>query len=274
MNKEIAIYTISDSIGETSQKLIGAVMVQYPDVPFRNAYRFPFVTDEQELVGILKDAKKEDAIVISTLVNQRLAQVAKEYSLSESLAYYDLMQPFFSMIEEKLHVQPIEKPGIVHKLDTEYFQRISAIEFAVKYDDGKNPQGFLTADAVILGVSRTSKTPLSMYLANRGHKIANLPLIPEVPVPQVLDQVDSDRIIGLICQPEKLVKIRSNRLESLGLGHTTSYTDVEKVRRELAYAQSIFKKYQAQVIDVTDKSIEETAYLVEEHLKRSVAKLS
>jgi len=274
MNKEIAIYTISDSIGETSQKLIGAVMVQYPDVPFRNAYRFPFVTDEQELIGILKDAKKEDAIVISTLVNQRLAQVAKEYSLSESLAYYDLMQPFFSMIEEKLHVQPIEKPGIVHKLDTEYFQRISAIEFAVKYDDGKNPQGFLTADAVILGVSRTSKTPLSMYLANRGHKIANLPLIPEVPVPQVLDQVDSDRIIGLICQPEKLVKIRSNRLESLGLGHTTSYTDVEKVRRELAYAQSIFKKYQAQVIDVTDKSIEETAYLVEEHLKRSVAKLS
>lgn len=274
MNKEIAIYTISDSIGETSQKLIGAVMVQYPDVPFRNAYRFPFVTDEQELVGILKDAKKEDAIVISTLVNQRLAQVAKEYSLSESLAYYDLMQPFFSMIEEKLHVQPIEKPGIVHKLDTEYFQRISAIEFAVKYDDGKNPQGFLTADAVILGVSRTSKTPLSMYLANRGHKIANLPLIPEVPVPQVLDQVDSGRIIGLICQPEKLVKIRSNRLESLGLGHTTSYTDVEKVRRELAYAQSIFKKYQAQVIDVTDKSIEETAYLVEEHLKKSVAKLS
>ena len=274
MNKEIAIYTISDSIGETSQKLIGAVMVQYPDVPFRNAYRFPFVTDEQELVGILKDAKKEDAIVISTLVNQRLAQVAKEYSLSESIAYYDLMQPFFSMIEEKLHVQPIEKPGIVHKLDTEYFQRISAIEFAVKYDDGKNPQGFLTADAVILGVSRTSKTPLSMYLANRGHRIANLPLIPEVPVPQVLDQVDSDRIIGLICQPEKLVKIRSNRLESLGLGHTTSYTDVEKVRRELAYAQSIFKKYQAQVIDVTDKSIEETAYLVEEHLKKSVAKLS
>lgn len=274
MNKEIAIYTISDSIGETSQKLIGAVMVQYPDVTFRNAYRFPFVTDEQELVGILKDAKKEEAIVISTLVNQRLAQVAKEYSLSESLAYYDLMQPFFSMIEEKLHVQPIEKPGIVHKLDTEYFQRISAIEFAVKYDDGKNPQGFLTADAVILGVSRTSKTPLSMYLANRGHKIANLPLIPEVPVPQVLDQVDSDRIIGLICQPEKLVKIRSNRLESLGLGHTTSYTDVEKVRRELAYAQSIFKKYQSQVIDVTDKSIEETAYLVEEHLKRSVAKLS
>jgi len=273
MNKEIAIYTISDSIGETSQKLIGAVMVQYPDVPFRNAYRFPFVTDEQELVGILKDAKKEDAIVISTLVNRRLAQVAKEYSLSESLAYYDLMQPFFSMIEEKLHVQPIEKPGIVHKLDTEYFQRISAIEFAVKYDDGKNPQGFLTADAVILGVSRTSKTPLSMYLANRGHKIANLPLIPEVPVPQVLDQVDSERIIGLICQPEKLVKIRSNRLESLGLGHTTSYTDVEKVRRELAYAQSIFKKYQSQVIDVTDKSIEETAYLVEEHLKKSVAKL-
>ncbi len=274
MNKEIAIYTISDSIGETSQKLIGAVMVQYPDVPFRNAYRFPFVTDEQELIGILKDAKKEDAIVISTLVNRRLAQVAKEYSLSESLAYYDLMQPFFSMIEEKLHVQPIEKPGIVHKLDTEYFQRISAIEFAVKYDDGKNPQGFLTADAVILGVSRTSKTPLSMYLANRGHKIANLPLIPEVPVPQVLDQVDSERIIGLICQPEKLVKIRSNRLESLGLGHTTSYTDVEKVRRELAYAQSIFKKYQSQVIDVTDKSIEETAYLVEEHLKKSVAKLS
>ncbi len=267
MKKEVAIYTISDSIGETSQKLIGAVMVQYPEVSFDNTYRFPFVTDEQELMDILKDAEKDNAIVISTLVNRKLAQAAQNFSVQANLAYYDLMQPFFSMIEAKTSAQPIEKPGIVHKLDTEYFHRISAIEFAVKYDDGKNPQGFLTADMVILGVSRTSKTPLSMYLANRGHKIANLPLIPEVPLPQVLEKVDPKRIVGLICRPEKLVKIRSNRLESLGLGQTTSYTDLEKVRRELAYAQSVFKKYQANVIDVTDKSIEETAYLVEEQLK-------
>ena len=138
----------------------------------------------------------------------------------------------------------------------------------MKYDDGKAPQGFLEADLVLLGVSRTSKTPLSIYLANKGYKVANLPLIPEVPLPQVLDKVDSRRLIGLICEPEKLMKVRSHRLDSLGLTQETSYTDLEKIYQELDYSKKVFKQFGAQVINMTDKSIEETAFLIEEQVKK------
>ena len=178
------------------------------------------------------------------------------------------MHPFFEIIQEKTGTRPIEVPGTLHRLDSDYFKKISAIEFAVKYDDGKAPQGFLEADLVLLGVSRTSKTPLSIYLANKGYKVANLPLIPEVPLPQVLDKVDSRRLIGLICEPEKLMKVRSHRLDSLGLTQETSYTDLDIIYQELDYSKKVFKQYGAQVINMTDKSIEETAFLIEEQVKK------
>ncbi|MEI4393667.1 pyruvate, water dikinase regulatory protein [Streptococcus anginosus] len=267
MKQEITIYAISDSLGGTSQKLLSAVMAQYPDLIFNNSYRFPFINKESELLDILQDAIKDDAVVISTLVDSHLAATAREFSRANHLSYLDLMNPFFEIIKEKTGIQPIEVPGVLHRLDTEYFNKISAIEFAVKYDDGKNPQGFLESDLVILGVSRTSKTPLSIYLANKGYKVSNLPLIPEVPLPQILDKVDRRRMIGLVCEPDKLVKVRSNRLDALGLTQATSYTDVEKIYEELDYSKKVFQKYQAHVINMTDKSIEETACIIEEHLK-------
>ena len=267
MKQEITIYAISDSLGGTSQKLLSAVMAQYPDLIFNNSYRFPFINKESELLDILQDAIKDDAVVISTLVDSHLAATAREFSRVKHLSYLDLMNPFFEIIKEKTGTQPIEVPGVLHRLDTEYFNKISAIEFAVKYDDGKNPQGFLESDLVILGVSRTSKTPLSIYLANKGYKVSNLPLIPEVPLPQVLDKVDRRRMIGLVCDPDKLEKVRSNRLDALGLTQATSYTDIEKIYEELDYSKKVFQKYQAHVINMTDKSIEETACIIEEHLK-------
>lgn len=267
MKQEITIYAISDSLGGTSQKLLSAVMAQYPDLIFNNSYRFPFINKESELLDILKDAIKDDAVVISTLVDSHLAATAREFSRVNHLSYLDLMNPFFEIIKEKTGTQPIEVPGVLHRLDTEYFNKISAIEFAVKYDDGKNPQGFLESDLVILGVSRTSKTPLSIYLANKGYKVSNLPLIPEVPLPQILDKVDRRRMIGLVCDPDKLAKVRSNRLDALGLTQTTSYTDIEKIYEELDYSKKVFQKYQAHVINMTDKSIEETACIIEEYLK-------
>ena len=245
MKKEITIYTISDSLGGTSQKLLSAVMAQYPDLIFNNSYRFPFINKESELLDILQDAIKDDAVVISTLVDSHLAAAAREFSRVNHLSYLDLMNPFFEIIKEKTDTQPIE----------------------VKYDDGKNPQGFLESDLVILGVSRTSKTPLSIYLANKGYKVSNLPLIPEVPLPQVLDKVDKRRMIGLVCDPDKLAKVRSNRLDALGLTQATSYTDVEKIYEELDYSKKVFQKHQAYIINITDKSIEETACIIEEHLK-------
>ncbi|MGT2847207.1 pyruvate, water dikinase regulatory protein [Streptococcus massiliensis] len=267
MKKEIIIYTISDSLGGTSRKLLAAVTAQYPDLIFDNRHRFPFVTKKEELLEILQDALKDNAVVITTLVDDGLARLAREFSQANGLAYLDLLHPFFEIIEQKTGERPIEVPGVIHRLDTEYFNKISAIEFAVKYDDGKNPQGFLDSDIVLLGVSRTSKTPLSIYLANKGYKVSNLPLIPEIPLPQILDKVDRKRLIGLICEPDKLAKVRNNRLDSLGLSHSSSYTDVNKIYEEIEYSEAVFKKYQAHVINMTDKSIEETAYLIEEHLK-------
>ena len=259
MKKEMIVYSVSDSLGGTSQKLLSAVTAQYPDIIFNNSYRFPFINKEEELLDILRDAIKDDALVISTLVDGKLASVAREFSQAHGLSYLDLMHPFFEIIKEKTGTDPIEVPGTLHRLDSEYFNKISAIEFAVKYDD---------SDIVLLGVSRTSKTPLSIYLANKGYKVSNLPLIPEVPLPQVLEKVDSRRLIGLVCEPEKLAKIRSHRLDSLGLTQETSYTDLEKIYQELDYSKTVFKKYGAQIINMSDKSIEETAFLIEEHLKK------
>ncbi|WP_375151972.1 pyruvate, water dikinase regulatory protein [Enterococcus mundtii] len=267
MQNEVIVYSISDSLGETSQKLLSAVMVQYPNLVFHNNYKFPFVNQKEELLSILADALRDKAIVISTLVNHELSEVAKSFSRKTGLLYIDLMHPLFEIIHAKTGMQPIEEPGAVHKLDTEYFNRISAIEFAVKYDDGKDPKGFLDSDVVLLGVSRTSKTPLSMYLANKGYKVSNLPLIPEVPLPKVLEEVDKSKIVGLTCHPENLVRIRSNRLDSLGLHQSSSYNNLETIHKELAYSQEIFDHYGNFVIDVSDKSIEETAFIVEHHLK-------
>lgn len=268
MKNEIIVYTISDSLGGTSRKLLSAVSVQYPDLDFNNSYRFPFVNKEDELLGILKDALNDKAIVISTLVNAELAETARNFSQRTGLQYLDLLNPFFDLIRARTGKKPIEEPGIVHRLDKEYFNKIAAIEFAVKYDDGKNPHGFLESDVVLLGVSRTSKTPLSMYLANKGYKVSNLPLIPEVPLPQLLGQVDKKKIIGLTCHADSLSRIRTSRLDSLGLNHTSKYTDLEKIYGELEYAERVFAQYDAYVIDVTDKSIEETSYLVEDYLKQ------
>ena len=243
------------------------ILFQNPDLDFNNSYRFPFVNKEDELLGILKDALNDKAIVISTLVNAELAETARNFSQRTGLQYLDLLNPFFDLIRARTGKKPIEEPGIVHRLDKEYFNKIAAIEFAVKYDDGKNPHGFLESDVVLLGVSRTSKTPLSMYLANKGYKVSNLPLIPEVPLPQLLAQVDKKKIIGLTCHPDNLSRIRTSRLDSLGLNHASKYTDLEKIYGELEYAEQVFAQYDAYVIDVTDKSIEETSYLVEDYLK-------
>ena len=139
MKKEMIVYSVSDSLGGTSQKLLSAVTAQYPDIIFNNSYRFPFINKEEELLDILRDAIKDDALVISTLVDGKLASVAREFSQAHGLSYLDLMHPFFEIIKEKTGTDPIEVPGTLHRLDSEYFNKISAIEFAVKYDDGKAP---------------------------------------------------------------------------------------------------------------------------------------
>lgn len=268
MTKNVALYLISDAVGETTQKLVSVVTAQFPTIEFSPTYRFPFINDKEELTEILKDALSDKAIVLTTLVNPELVETVTSFCQRTGLQSFDLMTPFTEMIHAQTGVAPLNEPGVVHQLNKEYFSRIAAIEFAVKYDDGKDPRGFLEADLVLLGVSRTSKTPLSMYLANKHLKVANLPLIPEVPLPEQLKEVPANKIIGLTCNPDNLEKIRTNRLQSLGLDQLSKYTNSDRIREELQYAQDIFDTLGVTVIDVTHKSIEESAFLVLEALDK------
>lgn len=267
-NYSVKIYLVSDSVGETAQKIISAVSAQYPSVDMNDIQRFPFVTDKELLQSILKDALHDSAIVVATLVNKELVQLLKDFARRTNLQYVDYMSPLSQIIEGSFGIQPLQEPGALHKLNEHYFNRVAAIEFAVRYDDGKDPKGFLEADYVLLGVSRTSKTPLSMYLANKNYKVANLPLIPESPLPKELAQIPQDKIIGLTTSVDSLQSIRISRLHSLGLKEGSAYTDCARIQAELNYANEIFDQYQAMVINVENKSIEESAAIIEEFSKR------
>ena len=159
-------------------------------------------------------------------------------------------------------VVPSREPGALHSLNKNYFKRIKAMEFAVKYDDGKDPRGFLEADIVLLGVSRTSKTPLSLFLANKNLKVANLPLVPQAHIPKQLFEIDPKKIVGLTNDPDILNSIRKERMITYGLNPDTAYSDIDKIREELAFANDLYQKLGCVIINVASLSIEETAAMI------------
>lgn len=257
------LFIVSDSVGETAQKVISAVMAQFPDIEATDIRRFPFINNEADLKKILADALNERAVVVATLVNQELVAVLTEFSQKTGLDYVDFMTPLTQLIQGKTGIIAKEEPGALHKLNQEYFNRVAAIEFAIKYDDGKDSRGFKQSDFVILGVSRTSKTPLSMYLANKSYKVSNLPLIPEVPLPEELFDIPAEKIIGLTADPERILKIRQSRLNGLGLNGDSKYANIERIQEEVLYAEDLFKRLNAHVVRVDDKAVEETAAIIE-----------
>lgn len=266
MKRSVPLYMISDSVGETSLKIVNAAAAQFPTVDFDLSYRFPFTKDEEELKSILGDALKDSAVVVTTLVSDNLTKIVEDFGDRTGLQYINLMSQFMDIVHQKTGVAPLQKAGVVHKLNQEYFDRVAAIEFAVKYDDGKDAKGFLEADLVLLGISRTSKTPLSMYLANNRLKVANLPLIPEVPLPEQIKQVPKEKLVGLLIEPEVQKKIRMSRLNSLGLAENSRYSDINRIKEEVDYALNVYDELGAFTLDVTNKSIEESATLICEHL--------
>jgi len=261
--KDIIFYLVSDSLGETAQKILSATVAQFPNVKVKEIKRFPFVDDLATLKGVLQEALDDQAILIITLVNQEFVKIVAEFSEQTGLAYVDYMSHLTNLIEAKTNIAPLQEAGVMHQLNREYFSRVEAIEFAVKYDDGKDPRGFKEADFILIGISRTSKTPLSMYLANKNYKIANLPLIPEVPIPSELFEIPKEKIIGLTTNIENLLQVRKTRLKSFGLNGESSYTDATRVQEELLYAGNLFKQLGIIPINVSDKAIEETAMLIE-----------
>lgn len=265
-NKASRIFVISDSVGETANRLIQAALAQYPNLAPAEIKNFPFIDNESDLKGILQDALTENAIVASTLVNPQLNRIIEEFATTKHLRHIDFLSQMIKLIQDQTGVEPILRSGALHALDEDYFDRVAAIEFAVKYDDGKNPKGFLKSDLVLLGISRTSKTPLSMYLANKSYKVFNLPLIPEVNLPQEIYQVPAGKIVGLTASPNYIMKIRAERVKLMGVNSTTTYNDLERIRAELSYAEELYARLGALVVSVENKSIEEVAQIIEQQL--------
>lgn len=257
LDNQPKFYIISDSVGETALRATNAALAQFPSLTQKSMKRFPFINNMEELQPVLIEAQKVNAIIVTTLVNRELDNYARDFASERSLAYYNVIRELMTIITNQTDLEPTEKYGQLHRLDDHYFDRIQAIEFAVKYDDGKNRKGFELADIILLGVSRSSKTPLSMYMANKSYKVANLPIFPEVHIPEEIYKAESKRIFGLTASPLYIQSIRQKRVEMMGLGSGASYSNLERVKQELIFAEDLYYKLGAEVINIENQSIEE-----------------
>ncbi len=259
--KNPAIYALSDSVGGTAESVIKATTSQFTETQF-DVVRVPYVNSKEQIDKVLQEASEHHAVVCYTIVSPDLREHLVARSAGLGLQVVDVLGPMLQSIAKQFVLHPRNQAGLMHTLDHEYFKRVEAIEFAVKYDDGKNPLGLSQADIVLIGVSRTSKTPLSMYLANKQLKVANVPLVPEITPPPELFKVPHNRIIGLLIDPYKLIDIRCTRLQTMGLSDKATYADIDRINEELEYAKAIMRRVHCTVIDVSNRAIEETAGIV------------
>nr|WP_095407420.1 pyruvate, water dikinase regulatory protein [Bacillus wudalianchiensis] len=255
------IYIVSDSVGETAELVTKAAVSQF-NGSHAVIKRFPYVEDLSTIDEVMDLAKVERGIIVYTLVKPEIRNYMKQQAQKENIIIFDLIGPLMDELESLYGRQPLMEPGLVRKLDEQYFKKVEAIEFAVKYDDGRDPRGLLKADVVLIGVSRTSKTPLSQYLAHKRLKVANVPLVPEVDPPEELFSLPTDKCFGLKISPDKLNQIRRERLISLGLNDSASYADLERIKAEISYSEKIMNRIGCEVIDVTNKAVEETANII------------
>lgn len=266
MDKDITVYVLSDSIGETGELLSKAALSQFNQGRYE-VRKFPYITDEEQITQIFEEAGDKPCVFIYTIVIENLKQYIIKKGLEYGILTIDLMSPALDAISAVLGYEPKRESGLIRKLDENYFKKVEAVEFAVKYDDGKDPRGIKKADIVLVGISRTSKTPLSMYLAHKNFKVANVPLVPEVSAPKELFEKDTKKIIGLVANPLKLNEIRQERLISLGLDNNASYANLDRIHEELEYSKETMEKLGCMVIDVSNKAIEETAGLIIEYMR-------
>lgn len=263
--EKINIYAVSDSMGETAEQIAKAVIKQF-DIAEFDIRIVPYVNDKEAIDKLIAKASKENSFIVFTLVVKELRDYLLEKAISNDIGAVDVMTPVLLPLIKQLGIIPKQEPGILRKLDDKYFKKVEAVEFAVKYDDGKDTRGILLADVVLIGVSRTSKTPLSMYLAHKNIKVANIPLVPEVSPPEELKLISSKKIIGLTLKSDYLIKIRKERLKAMGLKDTANYASLERIFSELEYSEKIMNSLKCKVIDTTDKAVEETANIILDYI--------
>ena len=260
------IYLLSDATGETAEKIVNAVLTQFRDKPVRMR-RISNVRNETAVKQGLEEIMKNPGMVVYTIVNRDLAQYIQSECEERGLMAFDLVTPLLSQFAKFFGRLPGQTPGLLHDMDEEYFRRIEAVEFTVKHDDGQEVRHLTHADIVLVGVSRTSKTPLSTYLAHLGWKVANVPLVMGIEPPKELFQVDPSRVAALYIDPQRLVELRSARLKNLGQDPRGAYAGIEEIEAELRYARALFRRHGWATINVSGKAVEETAHEVLVKLK-------
>ncbi len=265
MNTKKPVFILSDSVGETAELAVKAGLSQFSmDYVIQ---RVPYVEDKKTIDDALYRAKEENGIIGFTLVAPMLRNYLNAKAAELNIEAIDIMGPMLEAMERVFNKKPRLEPGLVHKLDEDYFKKVEAIEFAVKYDDGRDPRGIARADIILLGVSRTSKTPLSQFLAHKRLKVANIPIVPEVEPPEELFEVDPLKCIGLRIKPEKLNDIRKERLKALGLGDQATYANIKRIHQEIDYFNKIVDRIGCRVVDVSNKAVEETANVILQMIK-------
>lgn len=266
-HSDVIIYVVSDSAGDTGELVVRAAVAQFHPI-HADIRRAPFIQDEPALARVVEQAREQGAIILYTLVLPQLRSGLTRLAADMGVVTIDLLGSLVSSLEEKTGRKSRQEPGLNHALDEDYFRKVEAVEFAVKYDDMRDTTGILKADIVLVGVSRTSKTPLSMYLAHKKFKVANVPLMPELKPPAELFQLRKDKIIGLTIGVHYLNVIRKERLKALGLPDSASYATTSRIEQELTYASDVMEKLGCVVIDVSHKAVEETASLIMEYVTR------
>lgn len=251
------VFVVSDGTGATAEQVLNAALTQFRDADVR-VERRPRVRTEEQVGGVVQEAGQVGGCIVHTLVSDDLRGEMLRVGRLHDVDTIDLMGPLLARLSQQLSISPAEKPGLFHQLNEEYFRRIETMEFALRHDDGRRIDELRQAEIVLVGVSRTFKTPLSVYLAFKGWFMANVPIVLRMEPPPVLVTLPPGRAFGLTIDPVRLAELRRVRERHLG-GTTGKYADPDFVRREVEYALSIFRRYQWPVVEVTDKPIEEIA---------------
>jgi hypothetical protein len=250
------IFVISDSTGETAEKLLQAVLSQFTVVRPK-VLRKIYIRTEAQIDEIVKEARDKEGMILFTFVSENLRTIMREEALKTGLLAVDLLGPLLTAMSYFLGTMPQSTPGLLHRIDTDYLSRIEAVQYTVKHDDGQETLTIDQADIVLVGPSRTAKTPLSIYLAQFGYKVANIPIVLNIPMPKDLQKVAQNKIVGLVIDPYRLREIREARM--LKLKHKIpGYADIPKITQELAYCRELYRQNPKWgIVDVTSRAVEE-----------------
>ncbi|MEK6773879.1 MAG: pyruvate, water dikinase regulatory protein [Bdellovibrionota bacterium] len=258
-SQHFTIYIVSDGTGETAATMIRAALVQYSNKDI-NIIRCKNIRSEQQAEGLIEECSERAGLIVFTVASQSLRNKIRERATEKGIPSIDLLGPLLATLDIYFGSSSEAHVGVLRAVDESYFKRIEAIEYTVKHDDGKTMSDLDKADIILVGISRTSKTPLSVFLSHKGWKVANVPMVLDTPLPEELFKVDQRRIIGLAIDIESLQRIRKNRLEKFGQDRGGEYASLSHISQEIEYAEKIFKQNRRwPIFNVTERALEETA---------------